>query len=221
MAKNSKKTIVKTWVVLILLLCSVAISYSVPRKKYIGSNTLSEMNIPLKVNNWQGKDISDQLNLDIITDTNKFISDTKVIQYVNDKGKILNFIVLDAGNFHHPNACFTAAGYEIRELDDTELTIGGRKIQAHTLYTKKNKEHAISLYWIIIDKKISYTWIEQKIKQLYFSMFNKKRVGLMVRFDVPIEEDNFQSATLLTKQFITDLNRMIPQERTDYIFGEK
>ena len=162
MAANRKKTLTKIWIVSILLLCSVVISYSVPRATYVGSGMLSKIEIPLKVNDWQGRDVSDQLKLDIRTDTNRFISETKIIQYFNKQGDKLHFIILDAGNFHHPNVCFTAAGYEIKELDDTEFTLSGRTIRTKTLYTEKNQETAVSLYWIIIDKKITYNWVEQK-----------------------------------------------------------
>ena len=219
MAEDSKKTLTKTWIVLILLLCSVVISYSVPRANYVGSDIISEIDVPLKINNWQGTDVSDQLELDISYDTNKFISETKIIQYVNNQGDKLNFIVLDAGNFHHPNVCFTAAGYEIKELDDTEFTLSGRTIRTKTLYTEKDQETAVSLYWIIIDKKITYNWVEQKIKQLYFSMFNKERIGLMVRFDVTIDSENTDKAINTAKQFIHDLNQSLLPERAEYLFG--
>jgi len=220
MAATSKKTLTKTWIVLILLLCSVVISYSVPRATYVGSDIISKIDVPLKINKWQGKDVSDQLKLDITIDTNKFISETKIIQYVNNQGDKLHFIILDAGNFHHPNVCFTAAGYEIKELDDTELTLSGRTIRAKTLYTAKNQESAVSLYWIIIDKKISYNWIEQKMKQLYFSMFNKKRIGLMVRFDITTDSDNTDKAINTAKQFILGLNQSLSPERAEYLFGK-
>ncbi len=220
MAANSKKTLTKTWIVLILLLCSVVISYSVPRATYVGSDIISEIDVPLKINNWQGTDVSDQLELDISYDTNKFISQAKIIQYVNNQGDKLNFIVLDAGNFHHPNVCFTAAGYEIKELVDTEFTLSGRTIRAKTLYTEKNQETAVSLYWIIIDKKITYNWIEQKFKQLYFSMFNKKRIGLMVRFDITTDSDNTDKAINTAKQFIHGLNQSLSPERAEYLFGK-
>lgn len=220
MAANRKKTLTKIWIVSILLLCSVVISYSVPRATYVGSNAISKIDIPLKVNNWQGRDVSDQLKLDITIDTNKFISDAKIIQYVNKQGDKLHFIILDAGNFHHPNVCFTAAGYEIKELDDTELILPGRTIRAKTLYTEKNQESAVSLYWIIIDKKITSNWIEQKIKQLYFSMFNKKRVGLMVRIDITTDSDNIDNTINTAKQFIHELNPSLSPERAEYLFGK-
>lgn len=220
MAATSKKTLTKTWIVFILLLCSVVISYSIPRATYVGSDIISKIDVPLKINEWQGKDVSDQLKLDITIDTNKFISETKIIQYINNQGDKLNFIILDAGNFHHPNVCFTAAGYEIKELDDTKFTLSGRTIQAKTLYTSKNQESAVSLYWIIIDKKITYNWIEQKIKQLYFSMFNKKRIGLMVRFDITTDSDNTDKAINTAKQFILGLNQSLSPEKAEYIFGK-
>jgi EpsI family protein len=220
MATNSKIPLTKTWIVLIILLCTVVISYSVPRATYVGTDIISRINVPLTINTWQGKDVSDQLKLDITIDTNKFISEAKIIKYVNDQGDKLDFIILDAGNFHHPNVCFTAAGYKIEELDDTEFTLGNRTIRAKTLYTEKNQESSVSLYWIVIDKKITYHWIEQKMKQLYFSMFNRKRIGLMVRFDVRTDKDHIDNAVSTAKHFITELNHELSPEKAEYLFGK-
>jgi len=220
MVTKNKKNVINLWIVSILLFSSVVISYSVPRATYVGSDIISKIDVPLKVNNWQGRDVSDQLKLDINIDTNKFISEAKIIQYVNNQRDKLHFIILDAGNFHHPNVCFTAAGYEIKELDDTEFTLSGRTIRAKALYTEKNQEFAVSLYWIIIDKKITYNWIEQKMKQLYFSMFNKDRIGLMVRFDIAIDKNNIDTGIIKAKQFIHDLNQSLSPERAEYLFGK-
>lgn len=220
MVATNKQNLTKSWIVLILLLCSVAISYSIPRETYIGSDIISKINVPIKINEWQGEDVSNQLKLDMTIDTNKFIFETKIIQYINNQGDRLNLIILDASNFHHPNVCFTAAGYEIKELDDTTITLPGQIIQAKTLYTEKNKQSTVSLYWIVIDKKITYNWIEQKIKQLYFSMFNKKRIGLMVRFDLTTDKENIDSAIKTVKQFIIGLNHTLSAEKSEYLFGK-
>ncbi|MHC4322204.1 MAG: exosortase C-terminal domain/associated protein EpsI, partial [Planctomycetota bacterium] len=170
--------------------------------------------------NWSGVDVTDQLNLDFDKNWNKFISEALVYQYIHKGGQQVNFIILDAGNFHHPNACFTSAGFQIRELPEREFHLKGRTLKSHTLFTERANESFLSFYWIIIDKKIAHEWIEQKIKQLFYSLFNRKRIGLMVRVDIPAKEDSINNAMVIADQFVSDLSEELKPEQADYIFGE-
>jgi len=210
----------KFWIVIILLLFSIILSFAFPRTKYVGTDFISQLEIPNLLSGWQGKDITDKLNINLEDTRFGFISQIVAYEYVNASGENLLFIVLDAGNFHHPNVCFTSSGFEIRELGDTEFRISGRTFKAHTLYTERGTESYLSFYWISIDKKIVHKWIEQKIKQLYFSLFNKKRVGLMVRLDIPTRGENIEDARTLAKQFVRDLSQALQEEHADYIFGK-
>lgn len=209
----------KNIMVIIILLIVICASYAVPRAKYSGTNFTSELNIHSTFE-WRGTNVSESLNINT-TDTNfNFINNALAYNYVNSAGRNLLFVILDAGNFHHPKVCFTGAGYKIKELRDTEFTFSGRIVKAHTLFTERRGESFLSFYWIVIDKKIAHDWIEQKIKQLYFSMFNKKRVGLMIRIDIPTREDTIEESNTLARQFITDVGGTFLPDQADYIFGE-
>jgi len=216
---NRKPATVKYWIVIVLLLASVIAAYTMPVMHYKGTGFISKLEIPLSVGDWQGKDVTNELNLDFDKNWNKFISEALIYEYTNAEGKRLVFIILDAGNFHHPNVCFTAAGFEIKEIGDTEFNIRSKTIKAHTLFTTKQNQSNLSFYWIIIDKEITEKWIDQKIKQLYFSLFNRQRVGLMVRIDVPTRGNNINDAVILAKQFIQELKEALPREKSEYIMG--
>src|SRR4030067_125439 len=127
---------------------------------------------------------------------------------------LLSSIIL---SFAFPKAKYAGAGFTVKELKDAEFHTLNSTFKAHTLYTEKGGQGFLSFYWIIIDKKIAHEWIEQKIKQLYFSLFNKKRVGLMVRIDIPVKKDNIKDAIILAKQFVNDLSEALPPEEADYI----
>ncbi len=212
----------KTKVIIVIIILSLTLiaAYAIPRAQYEGTGFISQLSIPLTIADWSGRDIKESLNLDFDKNWNKFISEAMIYDYVNPDGQRLVFIMLDAGNFHHPNVCFTAAGYEIEELGTTEFNIQGRAISAQTLFTTKENEKNVSFYWIIIDKKIADNWIEQKIKQLYFSLFNRQRVGLMVRFDIPVRKEQLREATLIAKEFINELVKVLPPEQSQFVFGE-
>ncbi|MBI5056286.1 MAG: EpsI family protein [Nitrospirae bacterium] len=211
----------KYWVVIILLLSGAVLSFAFTKEKYVGTGFIAKLDLPVVVAKWRGENITEEVNGSIQRSTANFISDMLSYQYTNNEGKKLLFIILDAGNFHHPKGCFTSAGFNIRELDDTEFNVMGRRLQTHTLFTEKGEEKFLSFYWIIIDKNIVHEWIDQKIKQLYFSLFNKKRVGLMVRIDVLTDKDKMKDSMIIAKDFINDMSKTLHQEELDYIFGQR
>jgi len=207
-------------VIIILLLSTIIINFIFPENKYTGTNFLSTLTLPDQISNWQGKDVKEKLNLGNQKTTNAFIGDALAYQYINNNGEQLLLIILDAGNFHNPKTCFTSAGFKIKEFPDTEIHVSDHSFKSHTVYIERGNESYLSTYWIIIDNKIVHEWIEQKLKQLYFSMFNKKRIGLMVRIDIQAKGNTVEHALILAKQFINDLQKSLPPEKADYIFGK-
>lgn len=210
----------KFYIVVILLLSAMLLSFALPRTQHASTNLISQLEIPYMISGWLGKDVREVLGLNLEDDKYNFFSEAFAHEYSNRDGENLLFIVLDAGNFHHPNVCFTSAGFEIKELDDTEFHTLDRTFKAHTLYTERGTESYLSFYWISINKKIVHAWAEQKAKQLYFSLFNKKNVGLMVRIDIPAGENDIDDAMLLAKKFLNDLSDVLQPEHADYIFGK-
>ncbi len=210
----------KFLVVIILFILTILISYSLPKAKYTGTGFISALNIPKSVSGWMGKDVTSDVGLNLNESKYDFVNAALAYQYVSKEGKNLLFIILDAGNFHHPKVCFTSAGFKIKELPDTEFHIPGRTLKTHTLLTERAQDNFLSFYWIVIDKDVAHEWIEQKYKQFLFSLFGKKRVGLMVRVDIPAREENIDDAMILAKQFIYDLSLAIQPEHIDYLFGK-
>lgn len=209
-------------IVMILLLSSLLVSYALPRAKYRGTDFLSHLPIPAASGEWDGKDVSDKLNINYDKFNYSFLNNAVAYNYTNKSENSLLLILLDAGDFHYPNVCLTSAGYQVRDLPKTQLNASGRLINAHTVYTKNSRDgrNYLVLYWIVIDKKFIPNWVEQKIKQLYFSLFNKKGVGIMVRLDIPIKKDGTDQGISLARKFVQDLSRNIPSDYADYLFGE-
>jgi EpsI family protein len=212
----------KFLIVLTVLGLSIVASYSLPKAKYVGTGFISQLDIPDSFGNWRGRDVSNEVGLrNLSATTYNFVGEAYAYKFVNNSGQSLLFVILDAGNFHHPKVCFTGAGFEIKELDDTTFTVANRNLKTHTLFTTKGKDSYLSFYWIVIDKNIAHEWIEQKFKQLYFSLFGTQRVGLMVRIDVPAKENDLEKAAVMAKSFISDIIGQLPVEKTEYIFGSR
>jgi EpsI family protein len=214
---NYKKSVV----VIILISLAILISYSSPRAKYKGTGFITDLKVPKTISEWTGRDISEIVFESEDPQAFDFISESLAHQYANKAGQNLLFIILDAANFHHPKVCFTEAGFKIRELPDTTFSLPNRTLKAHTLFTEQGRDTYLSFYWIVIDKNVVHEWIEQKFKQLFFSLFGKQRVGLMVRIDIPVKEDEIGDAMLIAKQFVGDLDSSLNSEQFDYILGKE
>ncbi|GBE16484.1 hypothetical protein BMS3Abin15_00301 [bacterium BMS3Abin15] len=215
--KNNRKA----YIVIFLLITAIIIIHTVPQVQYTGTNFISKIKFPEKFAEWKGRDISDVLDINLEEAQFNFINDAVAYNYIDSHGNNLIFIVLDAGNFHNPKVCFTSSGYELKDLEDTDIPLIDRTIKAHTLLTEKNGKSTLSFYWIVIDKNIADDWIEQKFKQLYFSILNKNMIGLMVRLDIPLQGRKVEDAIALGKQFYYDLQQSIEPQHVDYLFGEK
>jgi len=205
---------------LFLVLC-VSVVYFTPRAKYAGKAIAAEVldSIPKDGRHWQGRDIEDIGN-DLESEVYSFISRVFARQYVSKASpeQSVFLIVLDAGNFHYPKVCFQGAGFISEELPQRELNLPGGKLKAHLMLSKKKNEQLLSIYWICIDKEIVPTWAQQKIKQLYYSLFNKERVGLMVRIDIAVT-GNIDKSVEIAQAFLNDIYQATPPQYRDYIFS--
>lgn len=204
-------------IIIAALLITGFVCFALPKPKNESLNILPSMKIPESMKYWRSIDVSSRLNLQ--DSIYNFVSGVIARQYVSDLGDSLLLLVLDAGNFHHPKVCFKGSGFLPRPIDDIEMNAAGRKFKAHALFMGKGKESTLVVYWITINGK-SVDWTEQKIKQLFYSMLNKKKIGLMGRLDIPARENNIESAVKLAQSFIRDLSQHLPAEQADYLFGK-
>lgn len=206
---------------LFLVLC-VCVVYFLPRAKYTGKAITVEIleSIPMNGQKWQGRDIKD-IRGNLEGEVYNFISRVFARQYVtaSNPEQYVFLVVLDAGNFHYPKVCFQGVGFVSEELPQRQINLPAGKIKAHLMLSKKKDEQLLSIYWICIDKKIVPTWAQQKIKQLYYSLFNKERVGLMMRVDIPVTKD-IDNSVETAKNFLNDLYQATPRRYKDYIFSD-
>lgn len=190
-------------------------------KKYEGTTFISGLDLPQKIADWQGKDVDTGASKG--DDRYNYIGEILAREYINkNTGNGLLLLILNARDFHYPNICFRSSGFDVKELEKTEFHASGRTFKANTIFTErvaKNEKYLI-IYWIVIDKKPVPNWVEQKVKQLFFSLFNKKSTGLLIRLDVPIINNNTENSFLSAKQFINDLSAVLPEEKADYILGK-
>lgn len=207
----------KFFIVPALIILTAIASFLLPKTKYHSPDILSKLKIPERFNYWISKDISNTLNPNDLR--YNFISRIFAREYTNKYRQRLSFLILDAGNFHNPKVCFGSSGFKITDLPSQEIKIKNRVLKTHAGFYEKPGGSYVIVYWICINKK-TVDWAEQKLLQLTYSLFNKEKVGLMVRLDIPATAQTTDSALKLAHEFITQIAQQIPQEQADYLFGQ-
>ena len=202
---------------MIMLVIAIALAYGTPRPKYQSTDIIKTIILPNKAGIWNGEDVKQKVNLG--QDQYFFIDDIKTKKYVNSKGITIYFTLLDAGNFHHPRLCFTGAGYTPEDMPDTIFKTSKAKFQAPTLYFKKKGEDTLVIYWLCINKQ-RVNWEGQKIKELWFSLWGRKKTGFTVRLDIPVSQEKIKSALIAAQDRVKSLDQNIPKDQADYIFGK-
>ncbi|MBI4825415.1 MAG: EpsI family protein [Nitrospirae bacterium] len=218
MNKNAKILIAA-----VLLSAAAVYSFAVPKQaEYKGSRFIPGLVMPDAFAGWKGVDLSEKFRINLQGAGYEFISEALAYRYTDKEKKDLLFMIINARDFHYPNGCFRSSGYKVKEMDDTELNASCRMINANTFFAEHRSkgEKTLIIYWISIDKKVVTNWAEQKMKQLFFSLFDKKNTGLLVRLDIPIAGDDIEQGLALARKLVNDLSGALTPEQADYIFGK-
>ncbi len=202
---------------IVLLLGVIFISFALPKPKYQSPDILSKLDIPARFSYWQSQDVSGDFNVNDLR--YNFISKIFARIYANKYGERLLFLILDAGNFHNPKVCYGASGYKSTDLPSQTFKAGNRTFKGQAVFFEKPTESTVIVYWICIDKKI-VNWTGQKLLELWYSLFNKEKVGLMVRMDIPATPKTIDSALKLSQEFISQISSQIPPQQAEYLFGK-
>jgi len=207
----------KCLIVTALLLATIAICFGLPKPRYQSPDILPTLDVPLRMKDWRGRDVSGEFNP---KDARyNFISNIFARVYANYLDESLLLLILDAGNFHNPKVCFGSSGYKAVDLPDTEFKTSYSSFKANTVYFQKGDEGLLIIYWICINKKV-VDWTRQKMIQLWYSMFNKEKVGLMVRFELRATKEKIPSAIRVAREFVAELDSALSKEQAEYIFGK-
>jgi hypothetical protein len=205
----------------IVVLLGCYLVYFTPKIKYQGKAVVTSLmdSVPEMFGRWRGQDIPVKNDAEnpMYNFLSKAFARFYYDLYLPDRG--VSLMVLDAGNFHYPKICMTGAGGKTDDLEPRVIEVGGHKVKAYLVFTEYENRSVLTVYWICIDKKVVKDWLEQKVKQLFFSLFNTKAVGLMVRADIRVTRDNVDDGVKYAEKFFNDLYGDLPRETKDYMFG--
>ncbi len=204
---------------IVILVLTIIFCFAFPKVKYQSPDMLSKLVIPTDPSvGWHSKDISDQFDTKDLK--YNFISRIFARIYTNPTNQSILLMILDAGNFHNPKVCYGSSGYQITDMPDITLRAGNRSFNAQSVFMEKDSQGLLIIYWICIDKKM-VNWTGQKLMQLVYSMFNKEKIGFMIRLDVPTTLANAPNAQKFAQEFIDTIYSQIPSDQVEYIFGKQ
>lgn len=205
----------------ILLVLTLAASLLSGKAQFKSIDVVSQLNIPLHFNRWQGQNAPNAYQ----TESQKpdFIAKTLLLYYWIPDEANLSLLLINAGNFHNPRTCYTGSGYTPKEYANLEIELSKNvALKGESYIMQKSETEAFfTTYWMIVDGR-RVDWLEQKFKEFFFALINKRRANLMVRIDVPLYEVNqevFKWAENVTRLFIQDLYKASDTQDKYYIFG--
>lgn len=206
-------------VVIIMLAAAATVSFLLPKPKYESPEVISRLNLPMRFSGWHGRDISSKL--DPNDPRYNFISEVMARIYANKYGESVLCIILDAANFHNPKACFGGSGFQARDVGNVQLFDKGG-LNGHMVFFSKGNDSGNSvlvIYWMCVNKE-PVDWGRQKFLELWYSVFHRQKIGVMVRLDVPTREERIDNALKLAREFLSSARAAMPEEMSGYVFGE-
>ncbi|MBC8414332.1 MAG: exosortase-associated EpsI family protein [Nitrospira sp.] len=207
------------YIVILILVFGITVDLAIPAAEYSGNTYIPRNKIPSSFADWRGKDMSHALFLDISNVDALAYTRSFAYEYVNSSGQEIILVISHAGSYHYPKVCLSESGYVMHDLEDEEIVMHNRKLKTSVIYTENYGDDFISLYWVTMNKEVIINWTDIKLKQLYYSIFDKDLVGFIVRVDVPADRSDIVESIAIAKQFITELNTSINNEFSDYILG--
>jgi len=205
-----------------IILVAVCIVYFTPKAKHQSSRkeVLSVMgSIPDAFGRWRGRNIDVEIDREqpVYNFLSKALSKFYYDLYLPDKGVF--FVLLDAGNFHYPKICMMGGGMKTTDLPQRTIDVQGNKIPLYLILAEGEQSTSLITYWICIDKHLVTRWSEQKIRQLFYTMFNKKSTGFMIRADIICPDGDIDKGVQYVEKFFNDMYKDLPDETREYLFG--
>lgn len=203
-------------IALALIAATAVAAFALPKPKYQSPDVLAGLRVPDEFGYWKSRDVSGEI--DVRDKRYAFLSSVFARQYVNDLGESLLFLIVDAGNFHHPKVCFGSSGFAVHPQEDIEVQSAGRTYRAKALFMDKGRESVLVVYWMTVDGKL-IDWTEQKVREFVYSLLGKPRVGLMGRLDISTSAANLDGARSTARTFMRQLGEKLRPEDAAQLLG--
>ena len=192
---NNKTFLIVT--VILLAFAALSLSTYLPHI-YDVSKEPQMSKFPLKIGEWQGRDVP-------VTETDYAILATKnlVIREYDAQGKlpVMLYIIYSGDNrksLHPPEICYTGGGGTILEKSIVPLTAGFR---ANKFIIEDKNLKQLVVYWFRADNLNTPSYIIQQIRTALHRTFGKQASGAMIRVSTVVKPGEDAQALQTIKGF--------------------
>lgn len=96
------------------------------------------------------------------------------IAYGEDQGT-------DATAAHRPEFCYTAQGFSVRDIGESELSFGGRSLRVRRLIGSLQARNEPITYWVTLNQTAVLPGVSRKLEQLRLGLLGQIPDGMLVR----------------------------------------
>ncbi len=169
------------WIVVFIFLLSSLVVKKINNSKVSIEDSLVFSNLPLKINNWEGKDV--KLNKEVY----EILGTKDVIMrvYKNSNNKIITLaIVYSAKNrasFHPPEICYLGGGNQLLKKSKERIWLGKNYLDTNKLAIKNSQGIIKAWYWYSAGSDFISNYYLQQIRLAWHALQGKNEGGALIR----------------------------------------
>ncbi|UCH34979.1 MAG: EpsI family protein [Armatimonadota bacterium] len=186
----------KRCIAMLVLLLAGQVAAWATRPMTGASAELPVERIPLRVGDWQGRDLGpyDDLTMDMLK-PDAYLNR----EYVNADGLPVHFGVIlghRKATFHSPGFCLLGGGWNI--VSKSQLTFQaattGAAIPVNRFILAREGDHAVVLYYYVERDRATTSWVMHQAYLAWDRLRHERPVGALVRLTVPVASDTDAAA---------------------------
>ena len=197
-----------TVVVLLSLTLALLVYVRAGRTKVASNEGVIKLTeFPLKIGEWQGKEIP------LSERTYELLGTRNVIfrEYTNSNGNSIGLSIVrgsgDRSSFHPPEICYVGGGVELLDKSLEHIELDASSIRTNKLVLKDNSGFQVAWYWFTVGNKITHNYYLQQIYMVLNELLRKDNSGAsLIRVSKSVNRQDLAQADDTVKDFISKLS---------------
>jgi EpsI family protein len=195
---------------ILLVIASISLASYLPARSDVALK-IKVTDFPLKIGEWQGKDIPiPERDYEILETRNLFVR-----EYKNRKNEsVYLYLIYSEDNrkvSHPPEVCFLGSGMTITDKSPIKIL---NSINAIKMLVEKQNVREMVVYWFKAGRLYTDNYLKQQIKIVIDRIFGKRTAGALIRLSAVIKDDDTEGAvrliTSFTESFTPLLAKYVP-----------
>lgn len=181
--------------------------------------------IPKEFGSWKADNISVNyvVSSTVKDQLGKLYSKTLSRNYINSNGNRIMLSIAYGGaqkadlHAHRPEICYTAQGYDIRNMTKAVVDTAIGQIPVMQLVARQGMRNEPITYWIRVGDSLTRGWIEQKMAGLRYGLTGKVPDGILVR--VSNISNEAQDSYKIQEEFLASMLHAMRNEDRSLLIG--